>query len=256
MMAGALIAVDWGTTNFRASLVAAGGATLDTVANDGGMKGIAAAGGGLLFEKHLLESVGRWKAAQPELPIVCAGMVGSKQGWVNAPYLACPVGAAAVAEGLVPVPNTLGWDVWVMSGVSCKNGNGETDVMRGEEAQLLGLIERQGLTDALVCLPGSHSKWAEVKAGGVLQSFKSYMTGELFALLQKHSILKFSVDDAADESGGDGGGPPESAAFRAGVVAGHTSPVSRACARACRRRGRFAVDASGSMDDVAAVATR
>ena len=155
-----VIAVDWGTSNFRAELVAADGSAISSIANNGGMKPLAAQGGGALFEQHLAAAVGPWLEKHPELHVVMAGMIGSKQGWVEAPYLKCPVNGSAVAKGLVKVPNSKQWNIWVLSGITW-GSKGQNDVMRGEEAQLLGLIERHALADTLVCLPGKICTHAE-----------------------------------------------------------------------------------------------
>lgn len=143
---------------------------------------------------------------------------------LRARYLTCPVGAAAVASGLVSIPNSRGWHVWILSGLTCAS-KGQNDVMRGEEAQLLGLIERHALTRTLVCLPGSHSKWAVIEEGGVIESFKTFMTGEIFALLEQHSILRFSVEDDNDAAAAAApNAHAGSAAFGEGVRAGHAAP--------------------------------
>jgi len=226
-MAGtaAFIAVDWGTTNFRASLVSHSGSALGSVSNDGGLLKIAAATeqgkeGSAAFESHLESSVGEWKRAHPQAIILMAGMVGSNKGWVDAPYARCPADINALMTGVQQVTNTKGWDIRVVPGLCVRDEF--SDVMRGEETQILGMMAMQeALPDGFVCLPGSHSKWVTIKAG-VIETFKTFMTGELFSLLSEHSILRFSVtvpDGTATDHDME-----LTAAFDEGVKAGYAQP--------------------------------
>ena len=113
-------------------------------------------------------------------------MIGSRQGWLEAPYVPCPATPAQIAARLVSLQASDGARIHIVPGLSCRNARGIPDVMRGEETQLLGVIEAGG--DALWVLPGTHSKWAR-SAGGRIDAFATYMTGELYALLCNHSIL-------------------------------------------------------------------
>ena len=175
-----MIGVDWGTTNMRAFRL-----------RDGAVIGRAEGGPGLLavppggFAGALRDLVGPWLAAG-ERRILMAGMVGSRQGWVETPYLPCPADLAGLAEAVVAVPFA-GAAVRVVPGLSARDGAGVPEVMRGEEVQLAGVMG--GLPPrATVCLPGTHSKWARVECG-VIAGFATHMTGEVFALLRGHSIL-------------------------------------------------------------------
>jgi 2-dehydro-3-deoxygalactonokinase len=196
MTDAAFLAVDWGTTNRRAYAIAVDGTVIATERDDRGVTSIAP--GGFPAE------VAGIRARLGDLPMLCAGMVGSVRGWVEAPYLPCPANIAALAGALHRVePRTA-----ILPGLSFVDGP-RGDVMRGEEVQLLGSVAA-GLAppDALLCQPGTHCKWARM-ADGKVAAFSTAMTGELFALLRKHSLLAdFLTGEVAD-------GP----AFRAGVAA-------------------------------------
>ena len=108
-------------------------------------------------------------------------MIGSRQGWVEAPYLPCPAGPDDLAAALVPVPFE-GAEVRLVPGLTDTDDAGTPEVMRGEETQLAGL-PALAEEDALACLPGSHSKWARLAAGRIT-AFRTYLSGETFAALQ------------------------------------------------------------------------
>jgi 2-dehydro-3-deoxygalactonokinase len=181
-----VIAVDWGTTSFRAYRLDARGRVLEVRSAD---KGIMAAPPG---PQVLEEVIGDWLG---DAPIVMSGMVGSRQGWAEVPYVPCPAGLEEIRPAMREVRD----GVWIVPGVSC--GNAVPDVMRGEEVQVLG-AERDGL----VCLPGTHSKWVEVRQGRI-QRFSTSMTGEVYAVLKQHSILGRMMEE----------GPADPAAFDEGV---------------------------------------
>ncbi|HEX6740293.1 MAG TPA: 2-dehydro-3-deoxygalactonokinase [Sphingomicrobium sp.] len=170
------IAVDWGTTNRRAYRIDSSGERRDEFEDSKGVLSIPS---------------GAFPAAVAEIrdrlgdrPMLLAGMIGSNRGWVEAPYVPCPAGIDALADKLV----WAGEREAVVPGVSYV-GDNRADVMRGEEVQLLGAVAA-GLVDpdALVCHPGTHNKWVELR-GGRIHSFRTVMTGELFNLLKEHSIL-------------------------------------------------------------------
>jgi len=176
-MEGPFLAVDWGTTNRRAWRIGADGRTVEAEECDG--RGIlSVAPGGFAAEAAAIrERLG-------DLPMLCAGMAGSNRGWIETPYLPCPLILDAIADAMT----------WVEPGrTAILPGAAMTgdrpDVMRGEEVQLLGALAA-GLAppDALLCQPGTHCKWAEM-AGGRLAGFVTAMPGELFALLKAHSLL-------------------------------------------------------------------
>ncbi|HMQ93889.1 MAG TPA: 2-dehydro-3-deoxygalactonokinase [Amaricoccus sp.] len=195
----ALVALDWGTTSLRAWLLDGRGRVLDSARAPRGVMQVA---GG-----DFAGALGDVTAAWPSLPAIAAGMVGSAQGWVEAPYLPCPASPGDLAGALVQAP---GRELWIVPGV-LRPGD-RPDVMRGEETQIAGALAlRPDLAaDARLVLPGTHSKWARVSAGRVA-SFTTYMTGELFAVLRDHSIL--------GRTAGSGPGRDGDAAFLRGVDA-------------------------------------
>ncbi len=195
-----MIGVDWGTSNLRAWRLDAGGRVLDRMASGQGITRVV--GGD--FAAVLRDSVGAWLAAGERHVLLC-GMVGSRQGWVEAPYLPCPTGPAAVAAGLVGV-EFAGAQVLLVPGLSAQDAAGATqsaagvpEVMRGEETKLLGLMAAGH--DGLVCMPGSHTKWARI-AGGRIEGFATYFTGEAFAALRGATILgRMMTGDGIDPEG-------------------------------------------------------
>ncbi len=195
------VAVDWGTSRLRAHLVAEDGRTLDGVASDDGMSRVA--GGD--FEAVLTRLCGAWLAAHPGLPVVMAGMVGSRNGWREVPYVACPAGLAQIAAGMLSFETAGGTRVGIVPGLVV---DGEvSDVMRGEETQIFGT----GVDDAVVVLPGTHSKWATLRAGRI-ETFRTFMTGEIFGLLTRQSVLRLLREPPNDEAA-------ERAAFHDGLAA-------------------------------------
>jgi 2-dehydro-3-deoxygalactonokinase len=176
-----VIAIDWGTTGFRAYRLDAHANVLNSRT---AAKGILAVPAGR-FAEVLEEQVGDW-IAQGEAPIVMSGMIGSRQGWVEAPYVPCPAGLAEIAAAMREVR----WGerrAWIVPGLACRDAAGVHDVMRGEEVQVLGAIEDLP-SEALVCLPGTHSKWVLVEDNRIIR-FSTHMTGEMYAVLKQHSIL-------------------------------------------------------------------
>lgn len=178
------IAVDWGTSNLRAWAMGADGVLAEAV-SDEGMGGLAREA----FEPALRRLIGPWLQAGA-VPVVACGMVGARQGWFEAPYRAVPCPPVAEGEN-VPVPqSTLA--VQIVPGLMQAK---PADVMRGEETQIAGALALHPGFDGVFCLPGTHSKWAQVSAGEVV-SFQTYMTGEMFALLSKQSVLRHGMAGA------------------------------------------------------------
>ena len=178
-MAGtALVAIDWGTSAARAYCLDAGG-------------GILARRSVALGVRHVRD--GNFEAALAKLlddlpiglaPRIGCGMVGSRQGWVEAPYVDCPASLTALADHLARAPMD---SLTIVPGVTTRDTAGVPDVMRGEETQLLGAIAPDE-TGVLAVLPGTHSKWARVEHGRIVD-FTTFMTGELYAVLIDHSML-------------------------------------------------------------------
>ena len=208
-----LISVDWGTTNARAWLLEGDGRVRLRASSKAGMGGLAAED----FAPALQALVGAWRSDHPAVPVLLSGMVGARGGWREAGYVPCPFDAKALADGLVDVAD----GVRIVPGARTLRTVGSEpmrDVLRGEEVQILGaLAETRALTQ--LCLPGTHSKWVDLVAGRA-DAFTTYMTGELFALLAKDSILARSVGEPSDR--------PFGSAFEDGVAVGRAMPVAAA----------------------------
>jgi len=187
----ALVAVDWGTSRFRAFRIGAGGAVLDRAASDDGMASIPTGGFAAVLERHC----GPWMRESPEAPVLLVGMVGSRNGWAEAAYAPCPASPASVAAAMLSMPGRIS----IVPGVIARGPSG-ADVMRGEETLIFGT----GVEDGLVCLPGTHSKWARVE-GGAIVDFATFMTGESFALFRGHSLLGRLAAEPEDLEGFDDG---------------------------------------------------
>lgn len=203
-----IICVDWGTTSFRAYLVRGGSVVAETTAP----RGI------LTVEQGTHAAVLRSLLAPlpcdtGALNIIMSGMIGSRQGWREAPYVAAPASASGIAasltmwheEGLGPLS--------LIPGVMQEPEGGMPDVMRGEETQVLGALKLMGLKGGTFILPGTHSKCIDVHEGRLV-SFRSFMTGEMFAALKDHTILGRLMT----------GGAPSGEGFRAGVLAAKDVP--------------------------------
>ena len=177
-----MIAVDWGTSSLRAYRLGEDGKVLD---KRSAALGILSVQDGR-FAAALEGQIGDWLDAG-EGPVVMSGMIGSRQGWKEAPYAQCPAGLSEIAAAMVRVEWN-GRNAWIAPGLTCRDESGVADVMRGEEVQILGAIDGIADNDAWICLPGTHSKWAQVKAQRIVR-FATYMTGEVFAVMKAHSIL-------------------------------------------------------------------
>ena len=181
------IAVDWGTSNMRAWALR-DGAIVAEGRSDKGMGALAPEE----FEAALLDVIEPW-LGQNRIPLVACGMVGAKQGWCEAPYAAVP--CPPVDQGAVrPEVKDPRIDVAILPGLSQSD---PADVMRGEETQIAGYLAKEPDFDGVLCLPGTHTKWVQISAGEVV-SFRTFMTGELFALISKQSVLRHSVGSGWD----------------------------------------------------------
>ena len=210
MNAPALIALDWGTSNLRASLLDPDAREIDRRSAPGGIMTVKDG----RFSEALLSLVGDWVEKYP-CPLIASGMIGSRQGWKEAPYLDCPATLAQAAQNLtrveLPQNNAAPRTVYIAPGLRCLEANGQFDVMRGEETQVWGAQIAHG---SLCILPGTHSKWAWLGADGSISRFRTYMTGELYGLLTKHGILGRLMTF----------GTPSPAHFKTGVRMGLESP--------------------------------
>lgn len=195
-LAPALIGLDWGTTRLRAFLLAAGGQVLAQADSPHGLRHLPAPGGVPGFEAALQQVAGAWRARWPGLPLLASGMVGSVQGWREAPYLDCPASPAQLLAAAVAVPLADGGVLRIAPGLRHRPAGGPPDVMRGEEVQIAGALATQAAPELVVLLPGTHAKWARVSQGRILD-FCTHMTGELFALLRQQSLLAQLMPEAA-----------------------------------------------------------
>ena len=178
MTKAALVAIDWGTTSARAYRMSSTGEVIDTRS---AALGIASVKDGR-FDEAQSQLLGDWR--DERAPRIACGMVGSRQGWVEAPYIPCPVPLTALADGLVRTPRG---EVVIVPGASTRDAHGIPDVMRGEETQIVGGVDH-GEARVLVALPGTHSKWAFVESGRIVD-FMTFMTGEMWSVMLAHSIL-------------------------------------------------------------------
>jgi 2-dehydro-3-deoxygalactonokinase len=228
-----ILGIDWGTSNRRAYLIDQSGACL-AEHEDG--QGMLAVGGRDKFGASLAGVLEAMKLPA-DVPVIMSGMVGSASGWQEVSYLDAAVPLEQLPQHLAAVTDP----AWagrghIVPGYVYRNG-ASADVMRGEETQLLGAVAL-GHRDGWIVLPGTHSKWVLLR-GGVIQSFATYMTGELYAMLSKGGTLAAMMDgDSADAEGftiglkqAERNEPLSNSLFRvrAGVVS-RSAPAAQAAA--------------------------
>lgn len=208
------IVADWGTTRFRGYLIE-NETILDRVSSEEGVSALQAG----QHREVFLRQCGRWLEAEPAAPVLLVGMVGSREGWVEAPYAVCPAGPAEFAQALIAVDLGNGRNGHIVPGLFCEPAPGAADVMRGEETLVLG----SGVENGVVCSPGTHPKWIEMREGRI-QRFATYMTGEMYALLREHSMIGRPATEPEDQEGFDLGldaamrNSGESGAARVGLL--------------------------------------
>ncbi len=190
-----LIAIDWGTTSARAYALDSHGAIISEMRAPLGVQRITEGRFG-----DALASLCAGIGGQ-NLPMIACGMIGSRQGWVEAPYCNCPADFAAIAMSLTRVHETR---LSIVPGLMCRGVDGVPDVMRGEETQVLGILSERDAEPSVVVLPGTHSKWVIAGASGI-ERFSTFMTGELYALLREHSILGRLAANGGDDAALDQG---------------------------------------------------
>lgn len=183
------IAADWGSSNLRLWAMGADGTVLEERTSDKGMGQLAPSE----FEGVLIDLASDWLTSAAT--VVACGMVGSRQGWVEAPYQTVPCSVCPRQMAMAPVSRD-GLNVHVIPGIRQTN---PADVMRGEETQIAGFLALNEGWDGVICLPGTHTKWVHVSAGEVV-SFQTLMTGEIFALLSGQSVLRHSIADCGWDS--------------------------------------------------------
>ena len=227
----ALLALDWGTSALRGALLDESGQVLAERTFDRGIRSVEAG----TFPAVFAECFGDWLGARVHRCLI-AGMAGSQQGWQEAPYCPCPAGFDELARHLHWIePGRIA----IVPGLSCQPETGVPDVMRGEEVQIFGALQLSALTDGLFVLPGTHSKWALVRDGRVT-GFRTYMTGEFYALLSRQSLLARTLDAEA---------PFDGHAFAEGVRRARQGPSLLHTAFGARTRALF------GLSDAAALAS-
>ncbi len=194
----ALIAVDWGTSSMRSALMADDGTVLDERGSGTGVLAVPANS----FTRVLLEHIWPWRGEVSPLPIILSGMIGSRQGWVEVPYLACPAGKSELATHLCRHETSDLGTLHIVPGLSIDPPGAAPDVMRGEETQIVGALDASGTGKGLFVLPGTHSKWVTVENGRITH-FATYMTGEIFAALRHHTILGRLMPSGGDAHSAD-----------------------------------------------------
>lgn len=187
-----MIGIDWGTSSFRASLVDKDGEVLDNHESPHGILAVP----GNDFEGFLRNTIGPWLESFPSVPIIVSGMITSRNGWIETPYLPVPLGIDDLADALVQhyVPG-LGTIHFITGAAQAPEGE-RPDVIRGEETELFGYLSTHNLSEGTFLLPGTHNKWLRAEQRKITH-FATCMTGELFALLRKHSILASTMEDTA-----------------------------------------------------------
>ena len=197
-----LIAIDWGTSSLRGALLDPKGHVLEEKSH---ARGILTVPPGEF--KSVFDSLfGEWM--QPlDSRCLISGMAGSKQGWIEAPYCACPAGMEELGNRIVDIEASANRTISMVPGLRDEH-DGVPDVMRGEEVQIFGAMALTGRDEGVFVLPGTHNKWVTVRKGRIA-GFRTFMTGEFYALLSQHSILARMLDVTA---------PLDEAAFLQGVT--------------------------------------
>jgi 2-dehydro-3-deoxygalactonokinase len=209
-----MIGIDWGSSRLRAFLLSPDGTIVERFATDCGTAKLTTD----RFLPILNELLARWRSVPVDVPIVLSGMVGSRQGWIEVPYMDCPCDSRRIARTLFPAPSMAGHAVYIVPGLRCRHADGDWDVMRGEETQIAGLLSHDGGGGRQVCLPGTHCKWVELD-GNAIARWRTTMTGELYQLLSTGSILRHAVGEPFDIRADD-------PAFVQGVRRSLASPAS------------------------------
>jgi 2-dehydro-3-deoxygalactonokinase len=200
----ALIALDWGTSSLRCYRFDAHGQVAEQRSHPWGIMNLpeakdAANDPEAAFRAALQTACGDWLESAPAAPLIAAGMVGSKQGWREAPYLTVPLAPDRIGRKLTQVDTGLGRSLWIVPGLL--QVSTLPNVMRGEETQVIGALQQWRDDELLIGLPGTHSKWVRV-ANGRIQHFDTFMTGEVYGALCAHTILGRTMQkpDAPDDA--------------------------------------------------------
>jgi len=177
------IAVDWGTTHLRIWALGKDGEIIAKRNSDRGMSKLERSE----FEPALWALISDLMPVDRDIPIIACGMVGSRQGWIDAGYVATPCAPPNISRAATPADTKL--MMHILPGIKQME---PADVMRGEETQIAGYLREQPDFDGVICLPGTHTKWVHVSAGQIV-SFQTYMTGEMYSLLSEKSVLQHSM---------------------------------------------------------------
>jgi 2-dehydro-3-deoxygalactonokinase len=195
------ISVDWGTSSLRAYRVV-DNEIRDRLSTADGILSVAPG----QYAPALAAQLNAWPI---DGPIVLSGMIGSRQGWKEAPYVPCPADPQSIASARLAWQEAGLGDLVLLPGLLTHDARGVPDVMRGEEAQVIGAMHALGVTDGVFLLPGTHSKSVRVRAGRI-ETFVTFMTGEIFAALKAHTILGRLMTD----------GPTGGLGFERGIAHG------------------------------------
>jgi len=190
-----MIAINWGTSNFRAWKLDAGGKVEDERSSGRGAMSVSPVG----FHDALIAEVGDWVSAG-ETRVLMSGMVGARNGWKEAPYVPVPASLGQIVKAVtrVPIDSSNSVDVRIVPGLIGCDENGIPEVMRGEETEIFG----SGVEAAVpnhVCLPGTHTKWVRVE-GETVAGFSTSMTGDLFKAIREGTILRASTQQEASDT--------------------------------------------------------
>ena len=181
------IGIDWGTTNVRIWLFSKTGQVLKETTLESGMNVIK----NDQYEGIILDTLSNWKVCTNSVDIIACGAIGAKNGWVEVPYVETPCKPVDVKK-LFEVPNSISdLKITITPGISTLKPN--CDVLRGQETQIHGFVSKYPEFDGVLCLPGTHTKWVQVR-NSLIVSFQTFMTGEIFDLLRHNSILRHSIN--------------------------------------------------------------
>jgi 2-dehydro-3-deoxygalactonokinase len=232
----AYVAVDWGTSSFRLWLIGRDGTVLAERRSGEGMTSAAKTGFSAVLAGHLAAI-----EALESLPVIVCGMAGARQGWVEAGYIDVPAPLASILTGAVSVPGE-SRDIRILPGLAQRDV-ATPDVIRGEETQLLGALGPASSGAQAVCMPGTHSKWVHVTESKVT-GFSTFMTGELFDVISKHTILSHAVAGAEEQ-------PADAAAFEAARSGQLLHGISAAAAQARLSGTLVGLEIAGALQDAA-----
>ena len=187
------VAVDWGTSSFRLWLIGEDDVILGESRSSEGMTTARETGFPAVLAKHLAKV-----EAPDDVPVIVCGMAGAKQGWQEAGYIDVPAKLSDIPSQAVRIEGEAR-DIRILPGLAQRDPHA-SDVIRGEETQLLGCSQRMKSSDCLVAMPGTHSKWVRIVRDEVL-GFATFMTGELFEAISKHTILSHAIKDSTGFDG-------------------------------------------------------